>query len=292
MQEAVVCVGGQDAVGCTQFDGGVLQSVLVAADGCSFADLMQSAQAAEVVVREVLKGSKLLSSGGVDLKNHSIEGYLEGLLQLAHKKLCSEYPRGATTAVVAAINEGLDGKTQKKRILLRVASCGDAAVMLVGKRRDGSVYSRKLNGYSDALEKSLTGAMGHDYFALDPVQRNELREKKIEEIMRDAGFDRTQAEEALTKSGLYTHLGTSDHRKPPLFDTYKYELTSLFADGVTDLRVIACSDNVGDKIDRKEVGDVLSTTPNNSVAAENLLKIMDARDQDDGSFAMVSVGRR
>ena len=283
--EAQILCAGQDSVGTVTFDSGKIQAVLVAADGCSFADRIQAAQAAEYAVMKVLSAGDAIATG--ELGDHSVETGLTAAISLANKEILKKFPQGATTMAAAAIavEPRADGT---KRILCYVSACGDASINILGTRKDGSGFMRRLNGNADALDR--IAAVNHQgFFDKDPVERKAIREAIIRATMKNGNMTREAVEDMLVRSGVTACLGESGTRFFP--EMQKYDVSNLFADGVSNIKILACSDNAGDKIPSKEIVDLYLRAKNNRVFSEELLKLMMTRDQDDGCSAIIDVGR-
>mgnify|MGYP001561738554 CR=1 FL=1 len=287
LPEAQMLWGGQDCVGAVTFDGGDILAMLVVADGCSFADRKEAAQAAKYTVATVLSAGKSIALG--EIGKRPIQISLAASLSIAHKEISRRYPRGATTASVAAIAaERRPNGT--KRLVCYVASCGDTSINILGTNPDGTVFMKRLNGHADLLER-IASAQHINFFGMDPTHRKEVRERILTQAMVNGNMTREEAEKVYMLSGINEFLGTNGEKKSRFApEAEKYDVSSLLAKGVTNIKIFACSDNAGDKIPREHNLDLYRRSGNNRIFSEELLKIMMQRDQDDGCSGIIDVG--
>lgn len=300
--------GGQDAAGAMVFNGGFIDAVLIAADGCSFGDKENTAKAAQLTVEKMLKvgrgiaGNSAYSSPDVDpetRRDNILKALTEGVID-SHRQIRSEAPGGATTLVTAAISRE-EVRPGKYEYYLYAVSCGDSQVMILSRDKHGNPQLRKLVAPADSLDKQMRDKFGdiEDW----PVNLANLsREEIILEFAEKKGVSIKDARDALTNSGIYAFLGGNVPVDKSANDT-KTKASNLgirsfrinlsedrFTQGHTDVRVIACSDNAGEKIPETEIKKIYAESPGNLEFTRRMNDLMTGRNEDDGSLVIAKVG--
>jgi hypothetical protein len=287
---ALVAHGGQDAAGEALYTGGRVEAVLVVADGCSFGERTQTSKAAQLVVSTTLESTTNLAKA----KNASKETITAAggeILHAAHRKIKADFPDGAATAMVAIVSEEA-GEGGARQIYLHTAHTGDAQVIILAQHsQSGETRLEKINLPEDALDQMMM-KQGVDLDNMPLWSAQQTREEQIRLMSDNAGITLEQARRVLTESGIYSYLGGTGDHAPNITSERANLSQDFFAHGWTNLKVIACSDNAGDKVSE----DVLKTlyaqhSSDNYSFGKALGEYMVSQDLDDGCLAMVSVGR-
>lgn len=295
---AVICQGGQDVIGAEMFHGGRIKCILVAADGCSFGDRVNSAKAARIAVEESLNHGRRIANDLL-LDRDGIMDQLDIAIRSAHARILQEVPGGTTTAVITALAEEIvDGKPQ---LYLYVTSVGDPNVVVMGIDQNNHPQVRRIVEPADKADAMLRQK------GIDPEQiANNLRvmerQKLIEEMtlnfVKNAGMAEDVAYATvvkhLTESGIFDYLGKDSGGTEGKANVRKFRV-NLSADrrGYQNLKVMACSDNLGDKVGIDQLTEKYGNgTKSNEQMMAEFLKLMSEQDLDDGCGAVASIDNR
>lgn len=216
---------------------------------------------------------------------------LANTLLFSHRIIVDQFLGGATTAVVAAISKEISrGGAQ---IYLHVVYCGDPQVIIMSTDRAGRPKIRKIISPADQLDRTLRAKLESQGQDLDSLAVNIAlmeRGEVIKEYMRTFNLTREEAEAMLTQSGIYAFLGY-EHTNRPVVRGFRVNLShDRFAQGETNLVVVVCSDNVGDKVPEDMIAEIYTSSRGNHDLCLNLNQVMAKRNEDDGCLAVASVG--
>lgn len=259
--EAVLAYGGQDCAGVLIIDNGRIQCVFAAADGCSFGDKKGSAEAAKIAVKNSLIA--------------------------AHEQIKNRGEGGVTTAVSGAVSLEKD-EQGKEQIYLHYASVGDSQLILLATNPDGTPHLQKFVQPADVIEQYLR-IEGFNY---DSVQSLQQIKEARQRIVDKNGKTDNRVLSAAT-AGINSFLGISEGNDGS-GQSFRVNLSAdVFGKGLQNVKLIVCSDNVGEKIDEETVKAAygFGRTSNRELAAK-LNMAMAQKDADDGCLAVISVGRQ
>lgn len=290
--EARIAVGGQDAVGAVFIDGGGVQCLMAAADGCSFGGRRESARAARATVETAL-GLAPIIAWDHNLSMEVLQDRLANILVASHGTIIEKHIGGATTAVVGAISREVGYRGKGPQIYLHVVYCGDPQVVIMSTDREGKPKIRRIISPADQLDRTLRAKLESQGQDLDSLAVNIARierEGVIQEYMRTFNLTYQEAEDMLTQSGIYAFLGY-EFTNRPVVRGFRVNLSrDRLAQGETKLIVGVCSDNVGDKVPEDVIAEIYTSSRSNRDLCLNLNQVMARRNEDDGCLAVASVG--
>jgi serine/threonine protein phosphatase PrpC len=288
--EAALLSGGQDAVGAEFFNGGRIVSLQVAADGCSFGDFHGSARAAQIAVEDMLGGGKEIAARS-DLSRQEIVQWMEATVRVANKRIQKEAPGGATAlSAVALSSERVSGR---ENIYAHIVGIGDAQVIIVGIKPTGEVKFSKVITPADQLTRIVRAKVAN-FYELNIVERVAAREKAIEDVMQAGNMDRARVEDLLgLGSAITSYMGSGERGGADItgkVNSDRINLTEdMFDRGYTQVKVIACSDNLGEKVEESDIIAAVTGTKGNRALTERITALMGQQDADDGCMSVISV---
>ena len=225
-------------------------------------------------------------AGQANLGKDDILDKLERSLKVASLRVLRK-PLMATAAVAAISRERDTGG--RIQTYLHVASSGDAQVIILGRDKDGNTGVTKIVEPADLLDRQLR-EKDFDMEEMPVDIARMAREQRVKEFAEQSGMSQEDAERVLTQSGIYAFLGGTDNN--PKVRLQRINLSEdRFAKGYTDVRVLVCSDNVGEKVpEDKIIKAYAAGAKDNKAIVVELNRYMAEKDWDDGSISIASVG--
>lgn len=285
-----ICYGGQDAVGAIIFpidNENKIQAVMVAADGCSFGDEVNSAEAARVAVRYNLLGwGHLLFQQG---SFRSVPDMARDILSEVDKFIFKKLPNGVTTATVAVVSyESVDNRHQ---IFLTIAWAGDSQAMILGSDANNRPFFHKLVIPHDMLYGKIVNKLmvqDGDFTKFSQQEIIGARNAQLE-YLRKLGIN-------FVPGAISSYLGVADGARSLEISSIRINISEdYFKKGCKNLKLIVCSDNLGEKVEEDiilgEYRRTIADPKANIVLAQSLGEYMAQQNLDDGCMAIADLGR-
>lgn len=285
-----ICYGGQDAVGAILFpvdEKNKIQAVMVVADGCSFGNEVNSAEAAKMAVRYNLLGWRHLLSKQNSFR--SISDMARAIFSEVDKFISEKLPNGVTTATIAVVS--YESVNNRRQIFLTLAWTGDSQAMILGSDVSGTPFLHRLVVPHDMLYRRIVNELS--------IQDGDFTKFSQQIIMgaRNAQLEYLRKREIdFMPSAISSYLGTADGIKSLEISSRRINISEdYFREGCNNLKLIVCSDNLGEKVEEKRILDEYQKTiadPEfNIVLAQSLGEYMAQQNLDDGCMAIADLGR-
>jgi len=279
-----IASGGQDAAGAVFYEGGRIDALLIAADGCSFGHEGNSVLAARNVVFTALDQGTDRIARQANLTRDQISPELEATLLSSHATIQQRFPNGATTAVVAALSQEATPNGQTETYL-HYAACGDPQIQVISQDPRGRTRIWRVVQPADLLDRMIR-AQGLKPESIEVSRATEERELAVTQFAQATGIPVEQARQQLTQTGIYTYLGGNE---TPQIRTSRINLSHDLR-GHTNVKLMVCSDNAGEKITPEQIEAAYAKgTVDNETFARRLNSLMTQQDLDDGCLAITSV---
>lgn len=174
---------------------------------------------------------------------------------------------------------------------MTLAWTGDSQAMILGSDVSGTPFLHRLVVPHDMLHRRIVNELS--------IQDGDFTKFSQQIIMgaRNAQLEYLRKREIdFMPSAISSYLGTADGIKSLEISSRRINISEdYFREGWNNLKLIVCSDNLGEKVEEKRILDEYQKTiadPEfNIVLAQSLGEYMAQQNLDDGCMAIADLGR-
>ncbi|MCS7092162.1 MAG: hypothetical protein NZM26_02325, partial [Patescibacteria group bacterium] len=211
---------------------------------------------------------------------------LRGIINKVNELVVSELNEGVTTVTVAVVSHEL--VNGRKQIFLDIAWVGDSQVMLLGfDNENNSYFVEKLVIPHDCLYGLILNKLElEDDIGMKCSQTSLLQARK------DA-LNKLQEICVPYKPDIFAHLGEHKGKTGLVrISTRTINISQEYlSSGKNGLKLVVCSDNLGDKVPEDIIREsYLQHFNDNSAFATSLGRYMANQDLDDGCMVVADLG--